>query len=91
MSNADTKTRKKLSVVEPGFWRNKFYSLRDVVFAEGTIYKAGYWFAEMKWPSREIAEAVATKHMLVFADWVQAHGITYLGPVFFPADKGNGA
>jgi hypothetical protein len=85
MSEADTKTREKLSVIPKGHWRNKFHSVRDAVFADGTVNKAGTWFAVMEWPSAEVAEAVAAKHMVEFAGWVEAVGITYLGPVFFPA------
>ena len=87
MIDADTKTREKLSVIPKGHWKNKFHSVHDAVFANGAINKAGEWFAVMEWPSRDVAETVAAKHMIEFAGWVEAIGITYLGPVFFPSQE----
>ena len=84
--NTKTREKAKLSVIPKGHWRNKFHSVYGAVFGDGTIEKAGTWFAVMEWPSRDVAETVAAKHLSEFAGWVEAFGITYLGPVFFPAE-----
>lgn len=75
-----------LTRVRRGYWKNKFFSERDAVFGDGTVNKAGEWFAVMKWPSRDVAETRAQQHLIEFAGWVEASGIVWLGARFFPEE-----
>lgn len=89
MSGAEVKeaVELKLSRVPRGYWKNKFFSERDAVFGDGVTNPAGEWFAVMQWPSRDVAETRAHQHLAEFAGWVEATGIVYLGPVFFPENS----
>ena len=68
-----------------GYWRSRWHSKQDCQFAEG-MQKAGVWLGIRRWPSAEVAEQKALDWMAVHWSAAEAHGITFLGVVFFPAD-----
>jgi len=79
MTNTDTKTREKLSVIPKGHWRNRWFSLVWEDFSSGEIV------SDYRWPSREIAEEKAAKELARDpAHFQTVCGLRYLGAKFFP-------
>ena len=84
MSEADTKTREKLSVVPKGHWRNRFIpaseSARTPTAKGVTMNADGSCFGQY----RHSTYGAALNASIVPIGAVCGDGWIYVGPVFFP-------
>jgi hypothetical protein len=84
-------TEKALSRIKPGHWQNQWLYHEAIIHDGGDVRGPGIVLGEKKWPSAEIAEQIALEDLRDDELNGFFEPLEYLGPVFFPADKDDGA
>lgn len=89
MSDTKTRAEKKLSVIKPGHWRNKYRHDGPVTFIkdDGSFleqFPGGVKISPRCFTCPQAAEQFALKWLATSPAGPRS---VYLGPVFFPADK----
>jgi len=82
-----TKPETAITKVRPGHWRNEWHVGHSWTTPCGRIYDTGAQLADIKFPSRELAEAYADKWFRERMAPGNPYCVRYLGPVFFPENE----